>query len=235
MEIRNVLRQEKKYLLSTVEELRLRAKLEKVIQGDIHNGENGYIVRSLYFDTLENRDYEEKMAGTEVRRKIRLRLYNPEDDFAFIELKQKQGPYQLKRSMKITREHAQKLAQGDYSVLTAYKEPLAWELYGILNMFTYQPSTIIEYRRKAFIVPENSIRITFDSEISATESSRELFGTDLLLYPVFEPWKTVLEVKFDEFLLSYVKKILRTAGKSEMAVSKYCMGRAVSRGNLHRI
>ncbi len=235
MEIRNVLRQEKKYLISSQEGLRLGSRLEKLIHEDPHNGENGYMVRSLYFDTLNNRDYEEKMAGTELRRKIRLRIYNPEDDFALIEIKQKQGSYQLKRSMKISREHGQKLAEGDYSPLTEYKEPFAWEIYGILNMHTYQPKAIIEYRRRAFILPENSIRITFDSQINATESSREVFSPELLLYPVQEPWKTVLEVKYNGFLLSYVKNLLSTAGKSEMAVSKYCMGRAVSRGNLHRV
>lgn len=235
MDIQKVLRQEKKYLLSAEQGLRLASKLEKVIEEDPHNGEQGYMVRSLYFDTLDNRDYDEKMAGTEVRRKIRMRIYSPEDDFAFIEIKQKQGGNQLKRSMKISRDHAQRLAQGDYSPLTEYKEPFAWEFYGILNMHAYRPKTIVEYRRRAFILPENSIRITFDSHINATESSREIFSPDLLFYPAQEPWKMVLEVKYNGFLLSYVKNLLRTADRSEMAVSKYCMARAVSRGNLHRV
>ncbi|MCR1839199.1 polyphosphate polymerase domain-containing protein [Murimonas intestini] len=235
MDIQKVLRQEKKYLLAAEQGARLAAKLEKVIQEDPHNGENGYMVRSLYFDTLNNKDYEEKMAGTEVRRKVRLRVYDPEDDFALIEIKQKQGGNQLKRSMKISREHAQKLSEGDYSPLTQYKDPFAGEVYGILNMSAYIPRTIIEYRRKAFIMPENSIRITFDSQINATESNRDLFSQNLLFYPVQNPWKVILEVKYNGFLLSYVKNILQATDKSEIAVSKYCMGRAVSYRNLQMV
>lgn len=235
MDIQKVLRQEKKYMLSAQHALRLEGNLQRTIEADGHNGEEGYMVRSLYFDTLMNRDYEEKLAGTEVRRKMRIRIYSPEDEFAFLEIKQKQGAYQLKRSMKISRKHASRLAQGDYSVLEEYEEPFAWEFYGILRMNTYLPRTIVEYRRKAYVLPENSIRITFDSQITATESSRDLFDKELLTCPVLEPWKTVLEVKYDGFLLSYVKEILEAANKSEAAVSKYCMARAVTYHNLYRI
>lgn len=235
MEIQKVLRQEKKYLISAKQSMRLKPKLESVINGDIHNGEGGYAVRSLYFDTLANKDYEEKMAGTEIRRKMRIRIYSPEDDFAFLEIKQKQGANQLKRSMKISREHASLLARGDYSPLTDYKEPFAWEVYGILTMNTYLPRTIVEYKRYAFVMPENSVRITFDSHIMAAEYGEDLFDRGLLLYPVLEPWKVVLEVKYNGFLLSYVKNLLQTADKSELAVSKYCMARAVTYHNLYGV
>lgn len=235
MEIQKVLRQEKKYLLTAEEALRLKAKLEKVITGDSHNGDEGYMVRSLYFDTLTDKDYEEKMAGAEVRRKLRLRIYSPEDDFALLEIKQKQGSYQLKRSMRIAREHALLLAEGDYSPLMEYEEPFAWEVYGILTMNIYRPKTIVEYRRSAFVMPENSIRITFDSRISATECGRELFDRELLLCPVLEPWKVVLEVKYNGFLLTYLKDLLQSADKSELAVSKYCLARVFTNHNLYRI
>lgn len=235
MEIQKVLRQEKKYLMAAEEALRLKAKLERVISADPHNGSEGYMVRSLYFDTLMDKDYQEKLAGAELRRKLRLRIYSPEDDFALLEIKQKQGAYQLKRSMKINREHAQLLAEGDYSPLTGYEEPFAWEVYGILNMSIYRPKTIVEYRRSAFVMKENSIRITFDSRIEATECSRDLFDRELLLCPVLEPWKVILEVKYDGFLLSYLKDILQTADKSELAVSKYCQARAITNHNLYRI
>lgn len=65
--------------------------------------------RSLYFDTLSDRDFNAKMDGVEERRKMRLRVYHPQDETAFLEMKQKQGSNQLKRSLPIKREDAMRL------------------------------------------------------------------------------------------------------------------------------
>lgn len=92
--MRDVLREEKKFLLNQAEALSLRAYLATVLHPDKHNGADGYPVRSLYFDSLYNRDFQEKEDGIELRRKLRLRVYSPYSDFALFEMKQKQGPYQ---------------------------------------------------------------------------------------------------------------------------------------------
>ena len=67
-------RREIKYLLNTLEFTKKKNEFEKILTKDPHNQENGYLVRSLYFDTLEDRDFHEKEAGVELRRKIRLRV-----------------------------------------------------------------------------------------------------------------------------------------------------------------
>ena len=54
--MRDVLREEKKFLLNQAEALKLRNYLSNVVHTDSHNGPNGYPVRSLYFDSLSNRD-----------------------------------------------------------------------------------------------------------------------------------------------------------------------------------
>lgn len=46
-----VLRQEKKYLLSYDQFRRLDHTFEQVLRPDSHNGTYGYPIRSLYFDT----------------------------------------------------------------------------------------------------------------------------------------------------------------------------------------
>jgi hypothetical protein len=91
--VRDVLREEKKFLLNQAEALKLRNYLSNVVHTDSHNGLDGYQVRSLYFDSLSNRDFQEKEDGLELRRKLRLRVYSPDADFALFEMKQKQGPY----------------------------------------------------------------------------------------------------------------------------------------------
>ena len=45
--------------------------------------------------------------------------------------------------------------------------------------------------------------------------------------PVMQPFGVVLEVKFNGFLLSYIKDMLLPVQKSELSVSKYCMARQV--------
>lgn len=223
-----VLRQEKKFLLPMRDFYFLRNRLEQQLHADLHNGPLGYSVRTLYFDTVYDRDYYEKEDGIELRRKMRLRCYNPKNDFAMLEMKQKQGDMQLKRSLRIEREDAILMTQGDYSPLLHIKgenEEFAMECYGLLHKRCYRPKVIVEYQRVAFFAKENRIRITLDSNLSATESSMDLFSPDLVLNPVLDMSAFVLEVKYNHFLLSYIKQMLNTVDKSELSVSKYYLAR----------
>ena len=229
-EILDVLRKEKKFVLSDVIATNLGNFCCKVLHEDVNNGDKGYIVRSLYFDTIYNQDYEQKMAGEEIRKKIRLRIYNPKDEFAKLEMKQKQTDNQRKRSLKITREHAKRLIDGDYSCLLEYDQKFAMELYTTMTMQMYVPKCIIEYNRKAFILEENNTRLTFDSNIRATEANVNIFDENLCLYPIYPMEKTVLEVKYINFLLSYIKDIINPVDKIETSVSKYCIARTLTLG-----
>lgn len=221
-----VLRQEKKYLMTMADIYALSRHLESVMSQDPHNGAQGYSIRSLYFDTLEERDYQSKMDGLELRRKIRLRIYDPAASFAMLEMKQKEGAYQKKRSLRVDREDAGQLARGQYDRLLHYSEPFAAECYALLHSQCYRPKTIVEYRRKAYVAKENKIRVTFDHQIRATETCMDLFAPDLNLYPVLDPFNGVLEVKYNGFLLSYIKALVSGADRSELSVSKYCLARS---------
>ena len=206
-----VFREEKKYLISLPEALQTCHRLAQVMHEDPHNGISGYPVRSLYFDTLDDRDFREKAAGVELRRKLRLRCYDPAADFAMLEMKQKQGASQLKRSLRVTREDAQALTRGDYAAL--------------MHSRCYRPKTIVEYDRKAFIAKENKIRITFDSRIVSVESCFDLFSPRLNMNPVLDPYCVVLEVKYNGFLLDYLRELINSVDRSELSVSKYVLAR----------
>ena len=221
-----VCRQEKKCWMNLAEMKRLAGALAPVMLQDKHNGAQGYRIRSLYFDTVDERDYEEKLNGIEMRRKLRLRLYDPAADFAMLEIKQKQGPYQKKRSLRLERADAEQLARGRYDSLLRYNEPVAAEIYALLQMYCYRPKTIVEYRRFAFIARENQIRVTFDHDIRSTEAHLDPFDPMLDLYPVVDPFNGVLEVKYNGFLLGYIKEQVNRANRSELTVSKYCLARS---------
>ncbi len=223
-----VLRQERKFLIGTVQMYTMTCRLGGVMREDPNNRGQGYLIRSLYFDSLDNRDFHEKEDGVELRRKLRLRCYSPDADFAVLEMKQKQGNRQLKRGLRLTRKDAARLAKGDTSVLLRYDEPFAAECYGVMQMHLYLPRSVVEYRRKAFIARENKIRITFDHRITATESCTDIFSPVLLQSPVLGQNLAVLEVKYNGFLLGYIKDLLRGVENSELSVSKYCLSRGVS-------
>lgn len=223
--MRNVSRKEKKFLVDMASAKQLEGLLSQVVPGDLHNGSHGYPVRSLYFDTLHDRDFAEKLFGTDPRRKVRLRVYDPTADFALLELKQKQGENQRKRSLPLMRAEARRLIEGDFDGLLDRPEPFAAEIHALMSINGYRPKAIVEYDRTAFIAKENKTRVTFDRNIRATELNQGLFDPKLPLYPVFDPFNVVLEVKFDGFLLSYVRSVLNMVDKSELSVSKYCLAR----------
>jgi hypothetical protein len=226
--LNEVYRQEKKYFMTLFDMKKLSGKLDSIMLQDSHNGAEGYRIRSLYFDTINEKDYGEKIDGLELRRKIRLRIYDPNGDFAMLEMKQKQGSYQKKRSLRLEREDAVELSKGRYDSLLKYSNPFAAECYGLMCMQCYRPKTIVEYKRKAYIAKENKIRITFDHEIRATETTLDLFSPTLNLYPVLDSFNGILEVKYDGFLLSYIKDAVNEANRSELSVSKYCLARSAS-------
>ena len=114
-------------------------------------------------------------------------------------------------------------------MLLKYKEPFAAECYGIMNIQCYRPKTIVEYKRKAFIAKENNIRITFDYDIKTNEVNYNLFDKKLKLNSAFNESNVVLEVKYDGFLLSYIKDAINSINRSQTQVSKYCLARKIEK------
>ena len=221
-----ITRVEKKYEINVFTAMSLKNILCKTLVQDSYNKDDGYMVRSLYFDTLYNNDYFDKEDGLEYRRKIRLRTYDPKAQFLKLELKQKEGEYQHKYSLTIPKSIAQRLIEGHYEVLKELNNDFADRLYTIMQTNLYRPKCIVEYNRLAYIVKENNTRITIDSDLKSSESNIDIFNPSLSLNPVTS--KTILEVKYNNFLLSYVKDIIDSVNKSQTSASKYCMSRNIS-------
>ena len=56
---------------------------------DQHDIDKGYFIRSLYFDTINNKAFYEKMEGIEERKKYRLRIYDTKDKNVKFEIKKR--------------------------------------------------------------------------------------------------------------------------------------------------
>ena len=57
-----------------------------------------------------------------------------------------------------------------------------------------------------------------------------IFDKNLQTYPVYPMGNTILEVKYNGFLLSYIKDMIGTIDCNESASSKYCMARTFGLG-----
>ena len=223
----SVCRREEKYPLDLTQAHCFRNKFASILMTDEFSKNGSYMVRSLYFDTPDDKDFFQKINEQNIRRKIRLRIYSTYDKTAKLELKQKENIFQKKRSLKITKEDALALIEGNYSVLLNYPDEFAAELFAIMEGELYRPKSIVEYQRYAFMAKENNIRLTFDSHILATESSFDLFAEKLPMAPVFPVDKVIFEVKYDKFMLEYISNIISEVDARNISSSKYCLSRSV--------
>lgn len=226
----DVSRRELKYPVSLAEMHLMKNKLTKVMKTDSHNGENGYLVRSLYFDTLWDSDFEEKVDGYDSRQKIRLRVYDLNSGTAKLELKEKTGFAQRKRSLILSRQETEQMMNGEYGFLLDRPESLAHSLYTFMMTKGYRPKCIVEYDRLAYWEDVNDIRITFDMNLRATEAKIDgLFDKNLILYPVADKSEVTMEVKYNGFLYSYIKDIISISNRMQISNSKYIRARMVSK------
>ena len=210
MIIRNIpLRHELKYFITPAELNVLRSSLKPVMQLDPNGNENNeYHIRSLYFDTINDDALEEKIAGVGNRKKYRIRIYNFSDRVIKLECKSKYGDLISKQSVSIPRELADQLIAGDPEGLQRMRHPLLHDVYREMKTRLLRPVVIVDYIREAYIHPAGLYQTA-------------MFDASIPTYPVFDDPVEVLEVKYDEFLPTYMQAILSGVTAQRSAVSKY--------------
>lgn len=221
-------RHEYKYLLTIKDYHELRARLKKVMRLDSFSGENnGYLVRSLYFDDPYDTSYHEKVAGVSMRKKYRIRIYNCDQRTIKLEEKIKYIDMVHKNSCIISQQDVMSILEGDYSNLLNSSDPFKQYLYVKFISRILKPKVIVDYFREAYILPYNRIRVTIDRSLAAGKPSEDFFNKDAITYRTDLMYAFILEVKYDNFLPDYLKSILNLYGGTRLAVSKYCLCREV--------
>ena len=220
METLKTFRHEYKYVIPYGDMLKIRSKLDEILTLD-RGGP--YFVRSIYFDSPDDEDYYDKQGGEMIRKKLRLRIYDINNDYAKLEIKNKYDYHQLKESLVINKTTAKNIINGDYHELLLMDNDLAKRIYVLLQS-GYRPKVIIEYDRAAYIT-STTTRITFDYHIKKSLDFEKFYTNDINYIEVTKPNEVVLEVKFDRFLEPYVSKILEKYTSRYQSVSKYVMGR----------
>ncbi|MGL5245222.1 MAG: polyphosphate polymerase domain-containing protein [Sarcina sp.] len=216
-----VSRKEIKFLASLSDRLYLLNALNKILIPDVYGGYNGYSVRSLYFDSITNEDFLEKINKATYRKRIRLRIYTIEDTKVKLEMKRKSFGRQLKETITISKEDALYVINRNYEVLLKYNNDFAKYMYDIMKTKNYRPVALVQYDRRAFTHRDFNTRITLDNNLRYSDFDYNLFSNKVNFKEALPKDKTILEIKFDRFLFSQIQDILKKCDLQGSPPSKY--------------
>lgn len=223
--IKKVYRHEKKYTLSWNEFQIINGKLKHVLQRDGNCPPEGYEVKSLYFDNPFDFALGQKVEGTDLRHKYRIRVYNNDFSYLKLEKKSKSNVMTYKDSVYLKKEEALGIVEGDYNFLLDDDNPLNNNFFYKLKHEQYKPKVIVKYNRIAYVYPVSNLRITFDFMIKKTDRVEKFFNTDNGYMKVYDPNEVIMEVKFDHVLPSFVRSLIQSPNVMSTASSKYVASR----------
>lgn len=221
-------RKEIKYIIPLAKLSEVKRCLEKLMVRDSHCIKDAYTIRSVYFESINNIDFAQKLAGIDVRKKVRLRIYNGDDSLCKLELKQKKGDWQNKQSLILSKDDAEALLAGRYEVLKRYfqNSETAVKAYNIMRLGCYRPVVMVEYDRLAYQYPLYDTRITLDMDIRSTEANLNIFSSSVNYVPIMYE-RAVLEIKYSGKCMGFVRDAFGRFNLTQSSYSKYCSGRKV--------
>ena len=203
----------------------LKQRLSLIMDID-KNGEEGYLIRSLYFDTPDSQAYYEKLDGVEYRTKYRIRVYNKDDKFIRLERKLKHNNLTSKDQTIINKDLCYNIINGTVNMVKT-NDKLLNEFLIEMKLKRLRPSIIVDYYRLAFTYPVSDVRITFDYDIKSGKYNYNLFDYDMESYDVIDKDLLVLEVKYNEVLPEAIAIILSTVPTCRQAFSKFATCRSI--------
>ncbi len=217
-------RHEWKHVLNYEDLLILRQRLRAVMESDPHAVDGRYEIRSLYFDTPEDKALREKIDGVNMREKFRIRLYNRDPSVIHLEKKSKRNGLGTKYSADLTAEEAQKIVDGDIDWMLFSERPLVQELYCKMRYQGLRPKTIVDYTREPFIYRPGNVRATLDYDIRTGLDCTRLLDPQAVTIPAGDA-PILLEVKWDEYLPSIIRDVVSVADRRVGSFSKYAQSR----------
>ncbi len=223
MQETNKYRHELKYKINYGDYLSLRQRLKVFMQSDEHSDNNGrYVIRSIYFDNIDDKALREKVYGFPKREKFRIRYYN--DDFSFITLEKKikYNNLCMKFSAQITEEECRAILSGDTGFMKLHTSQLVRELFFKMKSQQLRPRVLVSYIREPFVFSAGNVRVTFDSDIRTTLFHGSFLEKDLRdISALDNAADIILEVKYDEFIPDIILHLIQTENIRQQAYSKY--------------
>ena len=199
-----------------------------LMQRDHNLGDKeAYLIRSIYFDDLDDSCLSGKIDGVDNRKKWRIRAYDLDDRFINLECKEKIHNLTRKDGVTITRKQLEDALSGNVSVSEQY--PKLWNRFAVEVMTKgYRPVTIVQYERTPYIWEPSNVRVTFDRKLASGENFDQFFEKDLPVRSIMPMNMDLLEVKFDSLLPDYLKAALNLRNMAITSFSKYELCRRMS-------
>ena len=219
-------RNEHKYICSTAELAELQVPLTALLMPDPHSGAYGrYRVRSLYFDTYDDRLVRENEDGTSPREKWRIRSYNLDRSYVALECKMHEGDRVRKQVCPIPAALLDEILLDRYPQIGGQNPPLLNRFLMLHYTQLLHPSVIVDYIRTPFIFPEGNVRVTFDCGIASGADPSRYWDPKAAFRPVLPAGAELLEVKFDSFLPDPVFNAIQMRDMQRTSFSKYYLSR----------
>ena len=231
--VSQVKRTELKYFISEVDVDRIKVILNSLLISDKNNlDQDGYVISSVYFDTLHDDDFNQKLDGIMFREKYRIRIYNNNIEFGKFEIKRKLNNAIEKLSVNINKEEILLIISGDFSPLEKHKSvAYAGER---MKCKGYVAKNIVTYNRVAFYLPFNNIRVTLDLDLRSHGFATDLSKIKTL--PVISlqaKGYEILEIKYEGDFPDFIRSVLSNFRTIRSSISKYGLSRIDSNSEIH--
>lgn len=211
-----------------------RLRLYADVDPYVPRGRRSYSVRTLYLDTPDLRHYYEKLDGLKVRKKLRVRTYDGESSGAFLEIKRRFSDI-------VVKERARYSAREIAALIEDFKDPngagpdpggedngsapIAAKFLFHLMRLRLQPALLVLYEREAYLhrfAPYQRATIDTDLRYNLSPCLEDLYRGDGAV-PPGEP-AGLLELKFNDAMPAWMRRLQSEFGLRQDAFSKYCAG-----------
>ena len=217
-------RHEWKHAITYADLLAIRQRMSVIATPDPHTIDGKYLIRSLYFDNLDDKALREKVDGVNMREKFRIRYYNFDTRIIHLEKKSKLNGLGTKYSAPLTPEEAQKIVDGDIDWMIDSPHSLIQELYCKMRYQGMKPMTIVDYTREPFVYGPGNVRVTLDYDIRTGMNRTDFLNPECVTIPAGDA-PIILEVKWDAYLPEIIRDAVQIPGTRVQAFSKYAQCR----------
>ena len=225
-------RHEFKYQCSIAQMEILRNRIKTILQLDPNAAFGQYTIRSLYFDSPNNRCYYENESGTDPREKFRIRIYNSSSNRIQLECKRKQRGKTLKTSCALSLERY-------HGIMNRSRLDIGPDDPDVLRKFiylcltqNYRPSVIVEYDRIPYVYSSGNVRVTFDMNIRTSNMFDHFLDEQIVYRPIMPTGQHLIEVKYDELLPDFIQESLQISELQQSTFSKYYLCKKYSLGGI---
>ena len=219
-------RNELKFICTDAELRMIEERIRCVMQTDQNSGNDGYAIRSVYFDDYQNSCMEENEAGTYRRSKFRIRIYDGDTQYIRLEEKIKKDGLGKKETCILTEDQCNCFLKREIQHIGAEDPAVMRKLKLEMMLYGMHPVNIVAYDRKAYVYKAGNVRITFDRNISMSTDVSAFLDSMIPLTPIMPRGYHVLEVKYDDFLPDFIAGLLEIGTLERTSFSKYYLSRA---------